>query len=114
MSLEEIIGKKIREAMERGEFDNLKGQGQPQDHSDYFAAPEDLRMGYAVLRNAGYLPHEAQLLKDIAALKEKLAACTDPEGVRAADLRRRLHDKRLELDILMERRNRRPRPARGS
>ena len=35
----------IKNAMARGEFDNLPGKGQPLDLSAHFAAPEDVRMG---------------------------------------------------------------------
>ena len=74
MSLDRLVDEMIREAMARGEFDNLPGHGKPQNLDSYFAAPEDLRMAWSVLKNAGYLPEEAQLMKDIAALKERLAA----------------------------------------
>ena len=98
----------ITEAMARGEFDNLPGQGKPLDMDAYFAAPEDLRMAHAVLKNAGYLPTEVQLLKEIGQLKEKLAACTDePERER---LGRQIQQKTIAFRELVERYHR---PRRG-
>jgi hypothetical protein len=96
----------ITEAMARGEFDNLPGKGKPLDLDAYFAAPEEWRMAYSVLRSAGYLPEEVQLLKEIAVLKEKLAACTDePERER---LGREIQQKNIAFRELVER-YRRPR-----
>jgi hypothetical protein len=68
MFLDRIAEEKILEAMANGEFDNLPGQGQPIDHSRYFAMPEDRRVTYTVLKNAGIAPEEVQLLKDAAYL----------------------------------------------
>ncbi len=107
MSFEDLVDKKIREAMARGEFDNLAGQGRPQDHSAYFATPEDLRLAYTVLKNGNYLPAEVELLREIAVLQERLAA--GAQGVEAAAWRSEIAAKRLHFDVLMERRQRRPR-----
>ncbi|HEX9115878.1 MAG TPA: DUF1992 domain-containing protein [Anaerolineae bacterium] len=105
---DDLIEKKIRDAMARGEFENLPGRGKPQDHRAYFALPEDLRLSFTVLQNAGYLPAEVDLLREIAELEERLTACAD-EGARTG-LRRAIADKRLRLDLLLDARKRRPRP----
>jgi hypothetical protein len=94
----------IREAMARGEFDNLPGAGKPQDHSGYFNLPEDLRMGYSVLKNAGYIPEEAQLLKEIGALRAQLAETTveaDKQKLQWA-----INERQLKFDVLMDLRRR--------
>ena len=49
MFSEKLIEEIIREAMEKGEFDNLPGKGKPLDLDAYFATPEDVRLGYSVL-----------------------------------------------------------------
>ncbi|HZS44041.1 MAG TPA: DUF1992 domain-containing protein [Blastocatellia bacterium] len=67
-----IALKRIEEAMERGEFDNLPGKGQPLDLSeDPFEHPE-MRMANRVLRNAGVAPPEVSLRRELAELKEQL------------------------------------------
>ena len=58
----------IRSAIERGEFDNLKGKGNPLNLNEYFDTPEDIRLGYTLLKNAGYVPEEVQLLNQIEEL----------------------------------------------
>ena len=110
MSLDRLVAEMIREAMARGEFDNLPGHGKPQNLDSYFAAPEDLRMAWSVLKNAGYLPEEAQLMKDIAALKERLAvASSETERAR---LKKALDEKVLSFNVVMEQRQRARRATR--
>ncbi|GAB6037822.1 DUF1992 domain-containing protein [Fundidesulfovibrio butyratiphilus] len=53
-----IAEQRILEAMEKGEFDNLPGKGKPLDLDDDANVPEDLRMAYKLLKNAGYAPEE--------------------------------------------------------
>jgi hypothetical protein len=91
----------IKAAIAKGEFDNLTGRGQPLDLSAYFEAPEDLRMGYGMLKGSGFVPEEAQLLKDIAALREELRACTDE--TRRKELSKVIQEKNLSYSLLMER-----------
>jgi hypothetical protein len=101
MSYYQSVEQAITEAMARGDFDNLPGKGKPLDLDAYFAAPEDLRMALAVLKNAGYLPGEVQLLKEIGELREKLAACTDQdEGAR---LQKAIQQKETAFRELIER-----------
>ena len=54
LALEIIAERKIEEAIERGEFDDLPGAGQPLDLDDLDASlPEELRLAYRILKNAG-------------------------------------------------------------
>lgn len=94
----------IREAMARGEFDNLPGAGKPVDLSAYFDTPEEMRLAYSVLKNADILPREAELLKEIAALKEQLDGMK--ETARRERLLKEIERKRLEFNLAMERQKR--------
>jgi hypothetical protein len=94
----------IREAMARGEFNNLPGEGKPMDLSSYFNTPEEVRKAYSVLKSAGILPQEAELLQAIAALKEK-AGNTKVYAERAR-LLKKVEQKRLEFNLMMERQKR--------
>ncbi|MBW2062119.1 MAG: DUF1992 domain-containing protein [Deltaproteobacteria bacterium] len=69
-----IAETKIREAQERGDFDDLPGQGQPLDLSDWSAVPEELRLAYKILKNAGYTPQEVEIKKEIAQIEDLLAS----------------------------------------
>lgn len=63
--LEYIAEQRIKEAMERGEFDNLQGKGRPIEYEDDSFVPPDLRMAYKILKNAGYLPPELETAREI-------------------------------------------------
>jgi hypothetical protein len=97
---DKLVEKKIREAMEEGEFDGLEGAGRPVNLDAYFAAPEDVRAGYAVLKNAGVLPQEAQLLGELNELKQKLDTCRD--DVEREKLRQGVNELTLKYNILVE------------
>ena len=103
MSLEKIVEAAIQEAMLRGDFDNLPGKGKPVDLSDYFNTPEDVRVAQAMLKNAGMIPVELELLQEIATLKESLASSGTIELEKTRKL---LVEKQLELNLLLERRKR--------
>lgn len=109
MSFEKIVEALIKEAQARGEFDNLPGASKPIDLDAHFNTPEDVRAAYAILKNAGILPQEIELLQDIAALKEKLAA--EKSETEQSRLRKEIEKKRLEFNLLMERQQRGRRAA---
>ena len=94
----------IRDAMERGEFDNLVGEGKPIDLSAYFNTPEEMRLAYSMLKNAGILPQEAELLQEMAALKEKADKTKD--ATERGRLLKEIEQKRLEFNLIMERQKR--------
>jgi hypothetical protein len=56
LALELLAEKKIAEAIERGELDALPGAGRPLDLEDDALVPEELRMAYRILKNAGFVP----------------------------------------------------------
>ena len=55
-----IVEQRIREAQEKGEFDDLAGHGKPLALEDDRHIPEDLRLAYKILKNAGCLPPEVE------------------------------------------------------
>ena len=69
---EKIIEKKIQEAQERGEFDDLPGKGEPLELEDESRVPEDLRLSHKILKNANCLPPELELKKEIRQMEELL------------------------------------------
>jgi hypothetical protein len=68
---ESLIDKMIRESMERGEFDDLPGRGQPIDLSENPFEDPELRTVHRLLRNAGFAPAWIEEGKDIAAEFER-------------------------------------------
>jgi len=89
---ESLVDRLIRESMERGEFKDLTGEGEPIDLTENpFEAPE-LRTAHRLLRNAGFAPAWIEERKDIEATfshaksvllrARELYADEVPDGVR--------------------------------
>ena len=72
-----IVEQRIKEAQERGEFENLPGHGKPLDLEDDSHVPEDLRIAYKILKNADCLPPELQEKKEIRQMEDLLASLPD-------------------------------------
>jgi hypothetical protein len=98
---DKLVEQKIREAQEAGEFDRLEGAGRPINLDAYFSTPEELRAGYAVLKNAGVLPEEAAVLKEINELEARVEESRDRDE--RERLRRELASLKLKYDLLAER-----------
>ncbi len=100
--LEMIAEEKIREAIRNGEFANLPGKGKPLRLEDLSHVPPELRAAYLLLKNAGVLPQELQLKKEIIRLQDLLNCCSEEPEQRA--IRKQLNDKILRFNLLMEQR----------
>jgi len=71
---EPLIDRLIRESMDRGEFDDLSGSGQPIDLSENPYEKPELRTVHRLLRNAGFAPAWIEERKDIDAEFQRLYA----------------------------------------
>jgi len=72
-----LAEEKIKQAAERGEFDDLPGKGQPLELEDDSRVPEELRLAYKVLKNAGYTPPELDVKNEIIRVEDLLASAPD-------------------------------------
>ncbi|MGE5893094.1 MAG: DnaJ family domain-containing protein [bacterium] len=72
-----IAERKIQEALDNGEFDDLPNAGKPLRFDDDSHVPEDLRMAYRVLKNSGCVPPELDLRNEIISLKEMILGIDD-------------------------------------
>lgn len=75
--IEAIAEERIRAAQERGEFDALPGAGRPLNLDDDAHVPEELKLAWRVLKNAGCLPPELEAEREINNAMELLSAMTD-------------------------------------
>lgn len=89
----------IRQAIQRGDFDNLKNSGKKLNLDDYFEMPEDIRVGYTMLKEANFIPPEVELLQEIGQLEENLKTA---EPGQREQLRRQIQEKRLRYNILLD------------
>jgi len=72
-----IVEQRIREAQEKGEFDNLEGSGKPLNFAADQSVAEELRLAYKILKNADCLPPEIELKKEIRQTEELLAGMSE-------------------------------------
>ncbi len=101
----QIVEEQIREAQERGDFDNLEGAGKPlrnRDDDPDTALEGDLKMAHHILKNANVAPFWVELDKEIRArlayLDELLA---EHRAARTPALRRKAaEDVRAEARAL--------------
>ena len=99
--LEDHIGRALTQSEQSGELRTARSWGKPLDLGDgYEQTPAELRMGYKVLKDAGVLPPEVELMKRIEAQREAVAAAADV--ARAAPLRRQLVELQQQLSLRLE------------
>jgi hypothetical protein len=67
--LDFLAERRIADAVSRGELEGLPGEGRPLELDDDKLIPEDLRVAYRILKNAGFAPPEVQALNEIADLE---------------------------------------------
>ena len=96
-----LAEQRILEAQRKGEFDDLSGKGKPLELEDLSWVPDELRIGYMVLKNAHVLPPEAELLKDIHILEDLLKHVEDERERKA--LAKSIQWKVIRLDMLKRR-----------
>ncbi len=74
-----LAEQRIQEAIQKGEFDDLPGKGKPLQLEDLSHVPEELRLAYKVLKNAGFLPPEVELLREIKTVEDLIEHMEDEE-----------------------------------
>ena len=100
--LEDHIGRSLAESERSGELKTARHWGKPLDLGDgYEQTPLEWRMGYKILKDAGIVPPEVELMREIEALTMRLDA--GAEDAVAGALRQQIADKRLHLALRLER-----------
>jgi hypothetical protein len=95
---EKIVEQRIKEAVEKGEFDNLPGKGKPIPLEDNSHIPEDLRLAYKLLKNADCLPPELLEKKEILQMEDMLA--TIPDVKERYKLIKKINFKIMKLNVM--------------
>ncbi|MYL21312.1 DUF1992 domain-containing protein [Halobacillus litoralis] len=102
MDYAHLVEEKIKQALKEGDFDHLPGRGKPLPKDEFAHLPEEVRNSYRILKNANMLPEEMVLKKEISELEDILAEVKDPQL--SAHYKKRITEKQLRFDILMEKR----------
>ena len=96
-----IAEQRIAEAIKNGELRNLKGEGKPIRFEEDFWIPDDLRIAYKFLKNAGCIPPELETRKEIVNLCTLIHTLDDNEE-RLKKIRE-LNFKLLKLNLARKR-----------
>lgn len=89
---EAIVEERIKAAQKQGRFDNLEGKGKPLVFEDSHV-PNELRMAHKILKNAGFLPPEVEIRKQMTHVRELME-----QAGQASEDQAKLHKK---LNYLM-------------
>ena len=109
---EPLIDRLIRESMERGDFDNLPGSGEPIDLTENPYEKPELRPVHRLLRNAGFAPAWIEERKDIESEFQKAYTilhrakelyCRTDKDVENREWRRAIKEFRERVDELNQR-----------
>ena len=100
--VEDHIGRSLAQSEKDGELRTARNFGKPLDLGDgYEQTPAEVRMGYKILKDAGYVPFEVELMRDIEALNLTVAEL--PEGDAQRVQQQRLSELRQKLALMLER-----------
>lgn len=97
-----LVDTKIKEAMERGDFDNLPGTGRTLDLTEDPFTPEDQRMAYRILKNSGFIPPEVEMLNQISLLRERIVLLGDLDQLQRRELTKELRSLEVNVRTRME------------
>lgn len=96
------IGRALREAEASGELRAAPSYGKPMAAAaGYDETPGELRLPFKILKDAGVVPPEVEVMREITSLQQAMAASTDPARQRA--LQQRIAEKRQHLALRLER-----------
>jgi len=116
MGLDALVEARIEHAIERGELAGLPGQGRPIALDDDTCVAPELRLAHRILKNAGYVPEEVELRREITSLAGLIETTEGAERARAIArrdwLRARLARRRGDGTSLLEHREYAERVAR--
>jgi len=101
-TLDELIAQDLAASLATGELQASPSWGRPLPADNgWDETPVELRLPFKLLKDAGFVPHEVVLLRELAALKGELVAGADTDGARV--LRQRIADLHQLVALRLER-----------
>lgn len=92
-ALDDEIGRALKKAWESGELKQAPSYGKPlPELAGGDPTPEEMRLPFGILKRAGVMPAEVELLRRRAHLRDLLGTVTNP------DLRARLQKRLAEVE----------------
>ena len=103
--VDDIIGSWVKQAERSGELQRGKHWGKRIPFDDGFAeTPAELRMTHKILKNAGFVPAEVEMMQQLEQLKRRLAD-TGSEAA-ARPLRQEIAELQQRLSLRLEKHQR--------
>ena len=100
-TLDDHIAQSLRNSERSGELRSAPSYGKPLAPTEgWDETPAEFRLPFKILKDAGIVPPEVEAMREVAALKRELQACTDPGAQQA--LRQRISDKQQALALRLE------------
>ena len=96
-----LAEERIKQAYQDGKFEGLPGIGKPIQIEDLSGIPEELRMAYKIMKNAGYTEEEGSLRKEMMDIEDLLRKCDENEK---ENLQRKLNEKLVRFNQLLAKR----------
>lgn len=93
---DQLVEEQINAAMQRGEFNELPGAGKPLPTEEVILVPEEMRIAYKILKNAGMIPPELATRQAVYDVEQALSAATGDSDRRK--LVKKLHYLTMQLD----------------
>ncbi|MEO2219244.1 DnaJ family domain-containing protein [Chromobacterium vaccinii] len=101
-TFDQEIAAYIRASEKSGELSRTPGWGKPFSFDDgYDATPTELRMGYKILKNAGVVPLEVEMMNELNAMRARLDMLA-PESIEAERLRKEIQALQLKVSMQLE------------
>ncbi|WMT28510.1 DUF1992 domain-containing protein [Bacillus aerius] len=107
--VQRLSEERIKKAMDNGVFERLSDFGKPLPKDAAAHVPEELRMGYRIMKNAGFSGEETALKKELMTVKELLK--TSRDGKERKKLSLVCEEKQKRLDELTTKRQTFARPS---
>lgn len=97
-----ITEHRIKEGFKNGDFENLPGIGKPLPEDEFANLPEDLRMAYRILKNAGYTQEESTLKKEMMSIEDLIKQGGNESE--QSGLKNELNEKLLKYNSVLSKR----------
>ena len=99
--IDEVIRQWVQKVEKTGEIRNTPGFGKPFEFEDgYLQTPTELRMAYKILKDAGYVPAEIEMVQRLAALREQLDATQGEQQQR--ELKVKIAELQQKVTMMLE------------
>ncbi|WP_284616250.1 DUF1992 domain-containing protein [Aquabacterium humicola] len=100
-TLDEHIAQRLRDSERSGELRSAPSYGKPMVQDDgWDQTPPEFRLPFKILKDAGVVPAEVELMQQLGRLRQALATTTDAEQRQV--LQRRISDLQQTIALRLE------------